>query len=131
MLEAEGRRDDLQRQLTELEARVVALTEQKEAAETALSRAAQPTSYLVNKLREEEASRIQQSAMCDRLSAEVRALQKERAAGAEVGIHLGHVMLYELVMCVCVCLGKYPAAGAPDLTATAEKRAAGHESTGE
>ena len=89
-MEAEGRRDELQLQVTELDARVLALTEQKDAAETALSRAAQPTSYLVNKLREEEASRIQQSAMCDRLSAEVRALQKDRAAGAEVGILTVH-----------------------------------------
>ena len=101
MLEAEGRRDELQRQLTELEARVVALTEQKEAAETALSRAAQPTSYLVNKLREEETSRIQQSTLCDRLSAEVRALQKERAAGAEVGNHLGYAARVRNVLC-CV-----------------------------
>ena len=68
--------------------------------------------------------------MCDRLSTEVRALQKERAAGAEVGDHLGYAAARVRIV-LYGCLGKYPAAGAPDLTASAEKRAAGYESTGE
>ena len=88
LLEAEAKRDDLQHRLSELTAQHDALQQAKDAAELAASRVSQPTSYLVNKLREEEGARLQLSARCDRLAEELRALQREKAACAEENLQL-------------------------------------------
>ena len=58
LLEAEAARDSLQRRLEDCEQRAELLQREKEAAEQGLARAAQPTSYLVGRLRDEETLRV-------------------------------------------------------------------------
>ena len=77
LLEAERQRDLLQADMGKLREELVATKKQAEVAAENLTRAAQPTAYLVNKLRDEENSKGAFLAKCKKLEQE---LQKSRQA---------------------------------------------------
>jgi hypothetical protein len=80
LLEAERQRDVLRAQLTQAQADLAASAKKVAAAEENLTRAAQPTAYLVCRLRDEETAKLACLSKCRGLEAE---LQKTRKSAAD------------------------------------------------
>ena len=77
LLETERVRDNLQADLLKLRAELKAAQKNAEIATENLARAAQPASYLVSKLRDEESSKNAYIAKCGTLEVELVRTQKE------------------------------------------------------
>ena len=76
LLDTERQRDELKMELAQLRSELQQALEQAEVAHENLSRAAQPTSYLVSKLRDEEAAKAGLVNKCKVLEAEVAQRKK-------------------------------------------------------
>lgn len=80
LLEVERQRDEARVTLTEKDREVAALQRQLELSKEALARTAQPTVYLVTKLRDEEMAHSQAMARIGALKAEAEAAERARQA---------------------------------------------------
>jgi len=93
LLETEAARDSLQQRLTESELLREQLQRQKETAEQGLARVAQPTSYLVGKLRDEEGLRVALQSQLEEARQQLDATRRSLQQASEENLQLRQRLL--------------------------------------